>query len=204
MNDTDTRPAIADVAAYMQRVGEAARARRRAIVARADTQAKNRALRCNRRRAAPRCAALLDANARDVAAARAAGHDAAFVDRLTLDRATAIDAMARGLRQIAALPDPVGEIIGPRVPPVRHPGRHDARAARRHRHHLRIAAQRDGRRRRRCASSRATRRSCAAARRRSTATARSPHASTKACATRACPRTPCSWSTRPIAPPSAI
>ena len=54
-------------------------------------------------------AKLLAANAADVAAAHAAGHDAAFVDRLTLTPAS-VAAMAQGLEQIAALPDPVGEI----------------------------------------------------------------------------------------------
>src|SRR5439155_372969 len=54
--------------------------------------------------------ALLRANADDVARARAAGESAAFVDRLTLTPAR-IDAMARGLEEIAALPDPVGETI---------------------------------------------------------------------------------------------
>ena len=58
----------------------------------------------------------------------------------------------------------------------------DARAARRGRHHLRIAAERDRRRRGRCASRPATRRSCAAARRRCAATRRSPPACTTACA----------------------
>ena len=53
--------------------------------------------------------ALLDANAQDVAAARSSGHDAAFVDRLTLT-ARSIDAMAQGLTEIVALPDPVGEM----------------------------------------------------------------------------------------------
>ena len=48
---------------------------------------------------------ILEANGRDVAAARAAGHGAAFVDRLALG-AKSIDAMARGLEEIAALPDP--------------------------------------------------------------------------------------------------
>jgi glutamate-5-semialdehyde dehydrogenase len=54
---------------------------------------------------------LLDANAQDVTAARASGHDVAFVDRLTLTART-VDAMAQGLQEIAALPDPVGEISG--------------------------------------------------------------------------------------------
>src|SRR5206468_11560617 len=49
-------------------------------------------------------------NAADVAAARAAGTAAALVDRLTLD-ADRIAGMADGLRQTAALPDPVGEVV---------------------------------------------------------------------------------------------
>ncbi|MGH8798619.1 MAG: glutamate-5-semialdehyde dehydrogenase, partial [Casimicrobiaceae bacterium] len=52
---------------------------------------------------------LLAANAADVASSRAAGDDPAFIDRLSLDAAR-IAAMADGLRQVAALPDPVGEI----------------------------------------------------------------------------------------------
>src|SRR5439155_1199101 len=54
--------------------------------------------------------AILRANADDVARTRAAGESAAFVDRLTLTTSR-IDAMARGLEEIAALPDPVGETI---------------------------------------------------------------------------------------------
>ena len=54
-------------------------------------------------------AVLLAANAQDVAAADAAGQNAAFVDRLTLT-AHAIGSLADGLDQVAALPDPVGEI----------------------------------------------------------------------------------------------
>jgi glutamate-5-semialdehyde dehydrogenase len=106
---------IGDVAAYMIGVGENARAAAR-LLARADTNAKNVAL--GRAAAALRRDArrLLEANARDVAAARAAGHDAAFVDRLTLTP-DGIEAMARGLDEIAALADPVGEISDLRLRP---------------------------------------------------------------------------------------
>jgi glutamate-5-semialdehyde dehydrogenase len=52
---------------------------------------------------------ILAANAADVAAARQDGHPPAFVDRLTLTPAR-LEAMARGLRQVAELPDPVGQI----------------------------------------------------------------------------------------------
>jgi glutamate-5-semialdehyde dehydrogenase len=54
---------------------------------------------------------ILAANAGDVTAARAEGQTAAFVDRLTLTPQR-IEAMARGVRQVAELPDPVGEITG--------------------------------------------------------------------------------------------
>ncbi len=60
---------------------------------------------------------LLAANAEDVAAARAAGHDAAFVDRLALTPKSVL-AMADGLAEIAALPDPVGEITDLRFRPT--------------------------------------------------------------------------------------
>ena len=99
---------FADVAAYMQGVGGAARSAAR-LVARADTAAKNPALTAMAAAIRRDEAKLARANAADVAAARAAGQDAAFVDRLTLTPKT-IAAMAEGLEQIAALPDPVGEI----------------------------------------------------------------------------------------------
>ncbi|HEV2220402.1 MAG TPA: glutamate-5-semialdehyde dehydrogenase [Casimicrobiaceae bacterium] len=99
---------FADVVAYMDGVGDAARSASRSL-ARASTHAKNLAL--TRMAAAIRRDAglLAAANADDVAAARAAGNDAAFVDRLALTP-TSIEAMARGLEEIVALPDPVGEI----------------------------------------------------------------------------------------------
>jgi glutamate-5-semialdehyde dehydrogenase len=99
---------FADVAAYMAGVGAAARAAARHL-ARADTQTKNTALRAMATAIRRDATKLAAANARDVTAAKAAGRDAAFVDRLTLSPA-AIEAMAQGLDQIAALPDPVGEI----------------------------------------------------------------------------------------------
>ncbi len=56
-----------------------------------------------------RRAELLAANAQDLDAARAAGLEPALIDRLTLDE-KGIEAMAAGLEQVAALPDPVGEM----------------------------------------------------------------------------------------------
>ncbi len=59
---------------------------------------------------------VLEANARDLEGAREAGHDPAFLDKLRLDEAR-VRAMADGVRTIAALPDPVGEVIdGRRLP----------------------------------------------------------------------------------------
>ena len=99
---------FADVGAYMQGVGAAARAAAR-DVARADTRTKNAALAATATAIRRDEAKLIAANAEDVAAASAAGHDAAFVDRLTLTP-KAVAAMADGLAEIAGLPDPVGEI----------------------------------------------------------------------------------------------
>ncbi len=97
-----------DVAAYMAGVGAAARAASREL-ARADTKSKNAALAAMAAAIRRDASKLGMANAEDVDAARTAGHDAAFVDRLTLTPQT-IAAMADGLDAIVALPDPVGEI----------------------------------------------------------------------------------------------
>ena len=107
---------IGDVAAYMRAVGEAARDAAR-DVARADTNARNQALTAMAAAIRRDEAKLLAANADDVKAARAAGHDAAFVDRLTLT-SKGVQAMAEGLAEIAALPDPVGEITDLRYRPT--------------------------------------------------------------------------------------
>ena len=97
-----------DLAAYMREVGEQARAAAR-IVARAPTSAKDAALEAAAAAIDRGARELLAANAGDVAASRAAGDDEAFVDRLALNPER-LAAMADGLRQVAALPDPVGEI----------------------------------------------------------------------------------------------
>jgi glutamate-5-semialdehyde dehydrogenase len=92
----------------MQTLGKQARVASRAI-ARADANQKNRALAAIAaaiRRDTPK---LLGANEMDMAAARAHGLDAALLDRLQINEKS-IAGMAEGLEQIAALPDPVGEI----------------------------------------------------------------------------------------------
>jgi glutamate-5-semialdehyde dehydrogenase len=106
---------FADVAAYMDGVGAAARAAAR-HVARADTKTKNTALLAMAAAIRRDMAKLQTANAGDVAAARSTGRDDAFVDRLTLAPKT-IETMAKGLEEIAALPDPVGEITDLRYRP---------------------------------------------------------------------------------------
>src|SRR3569833_3079149 len=99
---------MAEIKAYMQQVGQRARAASRAM-ARAETAAKNAALLAMADLIDTRAAELVGANEADLAAARGAGLDAAMLDRLTLN-AKGVAAMAEGLRQIAALPDPVGTI----------------------------------------------------------------------------------------------
>ena len=97
-----------DIKAYMQTLGRQARDAATAM-ARADTGAKNRALLAIAD-AIDAAAGLLQAeNAKDLEAGKANGLDAALLDRLELNTSR-IAAMSEGLRQIAALPDPVGEI----------------------------------------------------------------------------------------------
>jgi len=100
---------------YMTRLGRAARQASR-LLARASTAQKNAALHA--------AAAALDAargelgaaNERDLATARANGLEPAMLDRLALTPKV-IDSMIEGLRQVATLPDPIGEIQGMRYLP---------------------------------------------------------------------------------------
>ena len=93
---------------YMQSVGRQAREASRQM-ARADSQAKNAALRAIAAAIRRECGTLVAANREDLAAAHAAGLEPALLDRLTLS-APGVAAMAEGVEQVAALPDPVGEI----------------------------------------------------------------------------------------------
>ena len=102
--------ASVDLRAMVHAMGESARAASREV-ARASTRAKNRALEAAAEALVDRQKTVLAANAQDVKAARAEGNDDAFIDRLTLT-AKAIEGMAQGLREIAKLPDPVGEVSG--------------------------------------------------------------------------------------------
>jgi glutamate-5-semialdehyde dehydrogenase len=76
----------------------------------ASTERKNAALREGASALRAAIPAILEANRADVEAARQAERPAAFIDRLTVTEAR-IEAMARGLEEIADLPDPVGEVM---------------------------------------------------------------------------------------------
>jgi glutamate-5-semialdehyde dehydrogenase len=97
-----------DVRSYMRDLGRAARSAAR-VVARADSDLKNRALRDMARELRARSAELLEANRADVAQASRSGRDSAFVDRLALSPKS-VEQMAQGLEEVAALGDPVGQI----------------------------------------------------------------------------------------------
>jgi glutamate-5-semialdehyde dehydrogenase len=97
-----------DIELYMQTLGRQARAAS-AEMARAATRAKNEALSELARLLRAAGSELGEANARDIAAAEAAGLAAPMVDRLRLTDKV-IDTMAEGCEQLAAMPDPIGEI----------------------------------------------------------------------------------------------
>ncbi|WDZ96774.1 glutamate-5-semialdehyde dehydrogenase [Herbaspirillum sp. WKF16] len=101
---------------YMNGIGKQARAASRAM-ARADTAAKNQALLLIAAAIRRDADALRAANAKDLDAARANGLAEAMLDRLTLSD-KAIATMAEGLEQIAALPDPIGEISNMKYRPT--------------------------------------------------------------------------------------
>jgi glutamate-5-semialdehyde dehydrogenase len=101
--------AATDVAATMAAIGRDARAAAHALGL-ASTAAKNAALAAAAAAIRRQAGAILVDNAADVAAMTKAGGSAALVDRLTLT-AERVEAMARGIDEVAALPDPVGDVI---------------------------------------------------------------------------------------------
>jgi glutamate-5-semialdehyde dehydrogenase len=92
----------------MQAVGKEARQASRAM-ARASTEQKNQALLHIARLVREQSARILETNAIDVERAKKGGHDAAFIDRLTMTAKT-VESMALGLEQIVSLEDPIGKI----------------------------------------------------------------------------------------------
>ena len=100
---------------YMQTLGQTARTASRAM-ARANTATKNAALRQMAVLIEQQADVLKAENTKDLEQARAKGLDAAFIDRLTLSD-KAIQTMVDGLRQIADLPDPIGQMSGFKILP---------------------------------------------------------------------------------------
>lgn len=94
----------------MRGLGKAARTAA-AVLARTPTDAKNAALAAAAAALRAGAPAILEANAADMARARERGTKGAFLDRLALDDAR-VAAMAKGLEDVAALPDPVGAPLG--------------------------------------------------------------------------------------------
>jgi glutamate-5-semialdehyde dehydrogenase len=95
----------ATVAQLGQRAREASRA-----LSRASSAARDEALRCAADLIERRAGEVLEANGTDMARAVDAGADATTLDRLRLSPER-IEGMARGLRSVADLPDPVGEVV---------------------------------------------------------------------------------------------
>jgi glutamate-5-semialdehyde dehydrogenase len=105
-----------DITAYMQQVGQQARKASRAM-ARADSATRNRALQLIADAIVRDAALLRAANQLDLDAAKANGLAPAMLDRLALSD-KAIATMVEGLRQVAALADPIGEISNMKYRPT--------------------------------------------------------------------------------------
>lgn len=99
-----------DIKQYMQNVGQRARTVSR-LVAKAESGVKNAALAALAKEIEANAESLLKANRRDMQSGKESGLDAALLDRLELTPSR-IAAMAQGIRDIIALPDPIGEITG--------------------------------------------------------------------------------------------
>ncbi|MDE8602386.1 glutamate-5-semialdehyde dehydrogenase [Marinomonas sp. RSW2] len=95
---------------YMNQIGQQARAASR-LLAKASTQQKNMALFAMAKALEDARPRLIEKNQKDMENGRAKGLDPALLDRLLLDDAR-IDGMIEGLKQVASLPDPIGEISG--------------------------------------------------------------------------------------------
>jgi glutamate-5-semialdehyde dehydrogenase len=99
-----------DIKTYMEALGKRALQAAR-LISKAETAAKNRALLAIAEEFERNRSSLIEENRNDLEAGRRRGLDEALLDRLDL-KASRIQAMAQGLREIAALSDPVGEITG--------------------------------------------------------------------------------------------
>ena len=99
-----------DIVAEMAALGAAARAAARGLAA-SSAEARRCALEAAAAAIRSDEAAILEANARDMAAAEASGLSGALLDRLALDPGR-VEAMAAGVEQVAALDDPLGRLLG--------------------------------------------------------------------------------------------
>ena len=99
-----------DIGAAMAALGAGARAAAQALAA-SSAETRRRALRAAAAALRARAAAILEANALDMAAARERELSGALLDRLALDSGR-VEAMAAGVEQVAALDDPVGRLLG--------------------------------------------------------------------------------------------
>ncbi|UUP17526.1 glutamate-5-semialdehyde dehydrogenase [Nitratireductor thuwali] len=98
-----------DIAGMMREIGTRARAAARPLST-ASTEAKDQALQAMAQALTDRAPAILEANARDMEQGRQSGLSAAIMDRLLLDEER-IRSMAEGVRAIAVLKDPVGDVL---------------------------------------------------------------------------------------------
>ncbi len=105
MNENKDFTTIEPMILYMGRLAREAAG----LLALASTEAKNRALEAMAARIEANAQKIINANVQDLDAARGKGRDLAFLDRLMLDPAR-VAAMAKGVRAVVALPDPVGEV----------------------------------------------------------------------------------------------
>ncbi len=109
MNATETLASPADLAATMTRLGQQARAAAAAL-ARVTPAEKTRALHGIAAAIRGHRDDILAANARDMEGARARQLSGALLDRLLLDPKR-VEAMAKGIEDVAALPDPIGDVL---------------------------------------------------------------------------------------------
>lgn len=107
-DDAQRHLAAEDIPAYMSVLGQGARAAA-VTLRRTDTGVKNRALEAIARRVEAAKKTILEANQLDMQRGQQNGLDSALLDRLALNESR-VDAMVSGLREVAALPDPVGEV----------------------------------------------------------------------------------------------
>ncbi len=115
VKDSNKKGRSAAVESYMRGVGEKARTASRAI-AKATAGEKNAALFALAQIIEEESAAIIEANRTDLRGARDSGLEAAMVDRLELNPSR-VAAMADGVRQVANLPDPIGEMFDLKMRP---------------------------------------------------------------------------------------